>query len=82
MAYLKVLSVVSLLGAMAWVITDPSFESVLVAIGSASGLLGLFVVERRRKASSNQEQAVFNNSIGIQAGGDVNIGKTKRNRDD
>ncbi len=81
MACLKVLSVVSMLCAMEWAITDPSFEFVLVDIGSASGLLGIFVVERRKKAYSNQEQAVSNNSVGIQAGGDVKIGRTNRNSD-
>ncbi len=79
MACLRVLAAVSLLGALAWVIADPSFESILAVTGSASGLLALFEVERRRKKTHlNQEQVVANNSVGIQAGGDVNIGNTKR----
>ncbi len=82
MAYLKVLAVVSLIGAIAWVVADPGFEPALAVIGSASALLGLFVADRKKKhASSNQEQVVSNKSVGIQAGGDVNIGSTKRKSD-
>ncbi len=76
--YLKILTALSLFGSLAWVIVDPGFESGLAVVGSASAVLGLFVTGRRRRPESSQKQVVSGRSIGIQAGGDVSIGNTKR----
>lgn len=81
MVYLKVLAAVSLLGAIAWVLVDPGFEPGLAVVGSASALLGLFVTGRKKLPTSSQEQVVSGRSTGIQAGGDVTIGSTKRKDD-
>lgn len=81
MLYLKILAALSLLGSLAWVIVDPGFEPGLAVVGSASALLGLFVTGRRKRPESGQEQVVSGRSIGIQAGGDVSIGSTKRKDD-
>lgn len=81
MVYLKLLAAVSLLGTIAWVIVDPGFDSSLAAVGSISALVGLFVVDRKKKGESTQEQVVSNRSVGIQAGGDVNIGNFNRKND-
>lgn len=82
MFYLKVLAAVSLLGAIAWVVVDPGFEPGLAVVGSASALLALFVADRRKRlASSQQEQVVSHRSVGIQAGGDINIGSSERKHD-
>ncbi len=81
MPYLKILAALSLLGSLAWVIVEPGFEPGLAVVGSASALLGLFVTGRRKRPESSQEQVVSGKSIGIQAGGDVSIGSTKRKND-
>ena len=81
MGYLKVFAAVSLLGAIAWVLVDPGFEPGLAVVGSASALLGLFVADRKKRLESNQEQVVSGRSVGIQAGGDVNIGTIGRKDD-
>ncbi len=81
MVYLKILAALSLFGSLAWVIVDPGFEPGLAVVGSASAMLGLFVTGRKTSPESRQEQVVSGGSTGIQAGGDVNIGITKRKND-
>lgn len=81
MIYLKLLAVLSLLGAMAWVVMEPGFEPGLAVIGSASALFGLIVVGKKNRALESQKQTLSNRSTGIQAGGDVNIGTSRRNED-
>jgi hypothetical protein len=70
----KFLAVVALIGSIAWLISAPGFEPALALIGSLSALVSAFVVEKRSKRLSQQNQFVSKSSIGIQAGGDVSIG--------
>jgi hypothetical protein len=63
-------------GLLAWVFKDPGFESAVAFIVSISALISAFVVERRRKRST-QHQVVSGGSAGIQAGGDVMIGNVE-----
>jgi membrane associated rhomboid family serine protease len=73
MAYVKILAAIALIGAIAWVIADPGFESGLSVVGSISALVSAFLVERRN-ARRTQHQSVSKSSIGVQAGRDVSIG--------
>lgn len=74
MVYVKVLAAVALMGSIAWVIADPGFESSLAVVGSLSALVSAFLVEKRNARGAQQHQSVSNSSIGVQAGGNVNIG--------
>lgn len=73
MVYVKFLAAIALIGSIAWVIADPGFESALAAVGSISALVSAFLVEKRN-ARRAQQQSVSKSSLGVQAGGDVNIG--------
>ena len=74
MIYLKLLAAVALIGSIAWVIAGPGFEPVLAVVGSISALVSAFLVEKRKVRREQQHQSVSKCSIGVQAGGDVNIG--------
>lgn len=74
MIYIKLLAAITLIGSIAWVIADPGFEPVLAVVGSISALVSAFLVEKRKMRREQQQQSVSKSSIGLQAGGDVNIG--------
>jgi hypothetical protein len=74
MIYLKLLAALALIGSISWVIADPGFEPVLAVVGSISALVSAFLVEKRKMRREQQQQSVSKSSIGVQAGGDVNIG--------
>lgn len=74
MTYIKILAAIAFLGSIGWVIADPSFESALAVVGSLSALSSAFLVAKRKARRAQQHQSVTNSSIGVQAGGDVNIG--------
>jgi hypothetical protein len=76
MIYVKILAFVALFGSIAWVITSPGFESALAAVGSISALVSALLVEKHKARRAQQYQSVSKSSVGLQAGGDVNIGGT------
>ncbi|MEO0433589.1 MAG: hypothetical protein AAF151_18030 [Cyanobacteria bacterium J06656_5] len=76
---IKFLAIITLIGSIAWLISDPGFEPALVLIGSISALVSAFVVEKRKRRS-RQHQSISNSSMGIQAGGDVSIGDIKSDK--
>jgi hypothetical protein len=75
MVYAKTLAVIALIVSIAWVIADPGFESALAVVVSISGLVTLFLREKRN-ARLKQHQSVSKSSIGVQAGGNVTIGNS------
>lgn len=79
MVYVKVLAVMALLFSIAWFVDSPGYEPVLVIISSISALIIQFITEKKRKkkTSNRQSQSVSKSSVGIQAGGDVNVGNIK-----
>ena len=79
MAYVKFLAAIAVIGSIAWVIKDPGFESALSVIGAISALVSAVLIERRNKRRT-QRQSVSGSSIGVQAGGDVNIGNIRGNK--
>jgi hypothetical protein len=70
---IKLVAIVSMVVSIAWFISDPGFEPALAFAGSISALVSTFVVEKRSIRSAQQHQSVSKSSMGIQAGGDVNI---------
>ncbi len=81
MGYVKVLAAIALLGSIGWVIADPGFEPALAVVGSISALVSAFLVEKYNARRAKQRQSVSNSSIGVQAGGDVNIGRIGPDKD-
>ena len=78
MTYIKISAVIALLISCGWVYHDPSFEPALAVVVSFSTLLSAFIIEKRKiKRAQQQQQAVSGNSLGIQAGGNVNIGNSR-----
>lgn len=79
MFVLKLLAGLALLGSIAWYIAKPEFDSGLGLIGAIVTFLALFIAEAVVKKKTNkQKQSVSGSSIGIQAGGNVNIGTPKK----
>lgn len=77
---IRFLSIVALIGSIAWLVSAPGFEPALALVGSMSALVSAFVVEKRSKRHARQHQSVSNSSMGIQAGRDVTIGDTNSNK--
>ncbi|BAS58839.1 hypothetical protein NIES2135_16450 [Leptolyngbya boryana NIES-2135] len=73
---IKFLAIITLVGSIAWLVSDPGFEPALALVGSISTLVSAVVVEKRSKRLARQHQSVSNSSMGIQAGGDVSIGNS------
>ncbi len=80
MVYVKVLAVIALIGSINWVIADPGFEPCIAVVGSLSALVSAFLVDKRNARRAQQHQSISKSSIGVQAGGDVNIGNVGDNK--
>jgi hypothetical protein len=84
--YIRILSIVTLIGSVAWLIVSPGFEPALALIGSISAIVSTFLIEGKKskedKTSQNiqQSQSISKSSTGIQAGGDVNIGDGRKDQ--
>ena len=74
MIYIKILAGISVAVSAAWLISKPDYDSGLALVGGVSALITAFVVDRKRMSRVRQQQQVANSSMGIQAGGDVNVG--------
>ena len=74
MVYVKLLSVLAIIGATAWLVAEPGYESGLALIGATSALVSILLAEKRRTKRARQQQSVSGSSLGIQAGRDVHIG--------
>jgi len=68
----KALTLSGLVIAIVWLVKDPRFESAFATATAAAAVIAAFVVENRRR--TRQLQKVSGDSVGIQAGRDVNIG--------
>lgn len=80
MAYLKFLAVAILVVSAVWFVKSPDFEPALAFLGSVSALASMFFVENRNEKRARQQQSVSQSSMGIQAGGDINISNTDGSR--
>ncbi|MDZ7862433.1 hypothetical protein [Acidovorax sp.] len=81
MIYLKILAALSFVGAVAWMVKDPGFEPVLAILGASATFIGLMLTDRKKTLEPTQNQTVSAGSLGIQAGGDVNIGDGRKKSD-
>ena len=74
MSIVKLLAVVSLIGAALWFYAQPDYEPALAIVGSISTLITVLFVERRKRVTETQKQTVGTGGIAVQAGRDVSIG--------
>jgi hypothetical protein len=75
MTVTKLLSLAALIASIAWLVVMPGFESVIATISALAALLASSHLANKRKKSLSQKQTVGNGSTGIQAGGNISIGK-------
>ncbi len=75
MLTLKLLSIAALLGSLAWLWHSLDYEPAIACVTTLSASVATFVADRRAKRKASQAQDVSGGSIGIQAGGDVSVGR-------
>lgn len=86
MIFIRILSIITLIGSMAWLIFAPGFEPVLALIGSISAIISTFFIEGKNSKEEimpqniQQSQSVSKSSTGIQAGGDIKIGDERSDK--
>ncbi|MCF2738026.1 MULTISPECIES: hypothetical protein [Bacteroides] len=65
---------IALIGTILWLINDRGWEPLVTSLTLSATLIGLLFTRNKRKDKSGvMKQKVKNNSIGIQAGRDINI---------
>jgi hypothetical protein len=71
--FIRFLALLSLAGSVAWLIYEPGFEPFLAVLGAIGVAVTAFLVEKAKR-TRGQQQEISAGSVGIQAGGDINIG--------
>ncbi len=71
---IKILSALTFIGSVFWLIAEPDYEPAIVAISSLSGFIILWVKDKKTQINPSQNQTVAESGFGVQAGGNVNIG--------
>ncbi len=74
MLIIKILSGLAFIGSVAWFIAQRDYEPAIAIVTSLSAFIAAWLGDKKVKRQSNQNQNVAENSIGIQAGGDVSTG--------
>lgn len=74
MKIVKFLAVIAFFGSVAWCIAAPDWEPAIAIVTSLAALIGAWVSTSKEKAQASQTQSVQGDGVGIQAGGDVNMG--------
>lgn len=65
---------IALIGAILWFFNDRGWEPLVTSLTLSATLIGLLFSRNKKKDKPViMKQKVKNNSIGIQAGGDINI---------
>lgn len=77
MLIVKILLGLAFLGSFAWLISDPTLESAAATLTSLGAFIGAWIGDKRLNQKGRQNQVVERGSVGIQAGGNVNVGKIK-----
>ena len=77
MLLINLLTAAALVASIAWVFYAPGFDSTLALISSLSACIAAFFVRKRNEKREKQVQNISSGGLGIQAGRDVLISKTK-----
>jgi len=76
MLIIKLLSGLAFIGSVAWFIAQRDYEPAIAILTSLSAFVTAWFVDKKKR-QANQNQSVSKNGIGIQAGGDVNLGSIR-----
>lgn len=76
----RLITILGLLIAITWLFIEPKFDSVFATAIALAAVIALFITTNKMKRSPSQSQVVTNNSSGIQAGGNVNMGSVRSSR--
>ena len=74
MLTLKIFAGLTFVASIIWAVNDPGYESGISALASIVTFVGLWIKDKPQKQSLQQNQLVSDNSVGIQADGDIHIG--------
>lgn len=77
MVIVKILLGLAFLGSCAWLFASPGYEPAIAVITALVAFIGAWLTDKKREQSGEQNQIVEKNSIGIQAGGNVSVGRIK-----
>lgn len=80
MLIVKFLSGLAFIGSIIWFIEQRDYEPAIAIVTSLSAFIAAWYGDKKLKRQATQNQSVSKNGIGIQAGGDVNMGSIHTNR--
>lgn len=81
MLIIKILSGLAFIGSVAWLIAQRDFEPAIAAVTSLSAFIAARLGGKKPNRQANQSQNVSSEGIGIQAGGNVNMGSIRKSRE-
>jgi hypothetical protein len=72
--YLKILTILAVVGSIAWLVALPDYEPALAVVAALTALVTTILADKRNATKrASQHQVVSGASVGIQAGRDVTI---------
>lgn len=80
MLIIKFLSGLAFIGSVVWFIAQRDYEPAIAIVTSLSAFIAAWFGEKKLKRQASQNQSVYKNGIGIQAGGDVSMGNIHTSR--
>lgn len=81
MGVIRLLSLVALVGSVAWAFAEPGFEPYLAVVAAITAVVSTFIIDSQNSKRLRQSQTVSEASTGLQAGGDVNVGNVWVDKD-
>lgn len=74
MIAILVLFGLAFIGALFWIISQPGWDSIIAAFTTLAAFIGAWYGNKKSQKRINQTQFVSKRGIGIQSGGNVEIG--------
>ena len=81
MRIVQILSIIAFIGSVFWFISKPNYDSALSIITSLGTFFVSLYTEKKSKKQSNLRQTVSSNGVGVQAGGDINMGSIRSGKE-
>jgi hypothetical protein len=75
---IRILLLMAILVSFVWFVVQPGYEPVIAIISSLLAFIGDLLHQNKLKQQASQSQTVSNKGIGIQAGRDVSVGRTRK----
>lgn len=77
MLIIKLLPGLAFIGSVAWYIAQRDYEPAIAIFTALSAFIAVWFVDQKQERQANQNQYISKHGIGIQAGGDVNLGSIR-----